>query len=103
MKTMLQRPDDSPFPGLARDPLPGQRHERFPARSRTAAFCSLRKSASTNRNLQTLMKILNSICPPLFGLGRLAIPMALAVMALGACTKKDGAAAGGAPGPLDRC
>ena len=35
------------------------------------------------------MKILNSICPPLFGLGRLAIPMALAVMALGACTKKE--------------
>ena len=33
------------------------------------------------------MKILNSICPPLFGLGRLAIPMALA-MTLGACTKK---------------
>ena len=29
MKTMLQRPDDSPFPGLARDPLPGQRHEGF--------------------------------------------------------------------------
>ena len=35
------------------------------------------------------MKILNSICPPLFGLGRLAIPMALALMALGACTKKE--------------
>jgi RND family efflux transporter MFP subunit len=35
------------------------------------------------------MKILNSICPPLFGLGRLAIPMALAVMTLGACTKKE--------------
>ena len=34
------------------------------------------------------MKILNSICPPLFGLGRLAIPMALATMTLGACTKK---------------
>ena len=34
------------------------------------------------------MKILNSICPPLFGLGRLAIPMALAAMTLGACTKK---------------
>src|SRR4029453_5245930 len=30
-ETMLQRPDDSPFPGLARDPLPGQRHEGFPA------------------------------------------------------------------------
>ena len=25
MKTMLQRPDDSPLPGLARDPLAGQR------------------------------------------------------------------------------
>ena len=35
------------------------------------------------------MKILNSICPPPFGVGRLAIPMALAVMALGACTKKE--------------
>ena len=35
------------------------------------------------------MKILNSICPPLFGLGRLAIPMALAVMTLGACKKKE--------------
>ena len=35
------------------------------------------------------MKILNFICPPPFGLGRLAIPMALAVMALGACTKKE--------------
>jgi RND family efflux transporter MFP subunit len=34
------------------------------------------------------MKIPNSICPPLFGLGRLAIPIALAVMTLGACTKK---------------
>ncbi|HEX3231738.1 MAG TPA: hypothetical protein VHQ95_22360, partial [Pyrinomonadaceae bacterium] len=34
------------------------------------------------------MKILNSICPPLFGLGRLAIAMALAAMTLGACTKK---------------
>jgi RND family efflux transporter MFP subunit len=34
------------------------------------------------------MKILNSICPPLFGLGRLVIPMALAAMTLGACTKK---------------
>jgi multidrug efflux pump subunit AcrA (membrane-fusion protein) len=34
------------------------------------------------------MKILNSIFPPLFGLGRLAIPMALAIMTLVACTKK---------------
>ncbi len=40
---------------------------------------------------------------PIWGLGRLAIPMALAVMTLGACTKKDRAAAGGAPGPLGRC
>jgi multidrug efflux pump subunit AcrA (membrane-fusion protein) len=37
---------------------------------------------------KTLMKILNSICPPLFSLGRLAIPMALALLALGACKKK---------------
>jgi RND family efflux transporter MFP subunit len=35
------------------------------------------------------MKILNSICPLRFGPGRLAIPMALAVMAPGACTKKE--------------
>ena len=91
MKTLLQRPDESPFPGLARDPLPGQRHDRSPARSRTVAgpFPSSRASAFTNQNLQTLMKILNSICPPPFGVGRLAIPMALAVMALGACTKKE--------------
>lgn len=34
------------------------------------------------------MKILNSICPLPFGLGRLAIPMALALLALGACKKK---------------
>ena len=34
------------------------------------------------------MKILNSICPPVFGLGRLAIPIALALLALGACKKK---------------
>ena len=34
------------------------------------------------------MKILNSICPPLFRLGRLAIPVALAVLTLGACKKK---------------
>ncbi len=40
---------------------------------------------------------------PIWGLGRLAIPMALAVLTLGACKKKDGAAAGGPPGPLDRC
>ena len=45
-------------------------------------------SASTKQNLQTLMKILNSICPPVFGLGRLAIPIALALLALGACKKK---------------
>src|SRR4029453_14145926 len=89
MKTMLQRPDDSPFPGLARDPLPSQRHEGFLHALELRLFCSLRKSAATNRNLRTLMKILNSICPPPFGLGRLAIPMALAVMALGACTKKE--------------
>src|SRR5215468_9906188 len=36
----------------------------------------------------TLMKILNSICPPRFSLGRVAIPMALALLALGACKKK---------------
>ena len=35
------------------------------------------------------MKILNSICPPLFRLGRLAIPVALAVLTLGACKKKE--------------
>jgi membrane fusion protein, multidrug efflux system len=34
------------------------------------------------------MKILNSICPPLFGLGRPAILMALALLAFGACQKK---------------
>jgi len=34
------------------------------------------------------MKILNSICPPRFGLGRLAIMMALALVVLGACKKK---------------
>jgi len=38
--------------------------------------------------MKTLMKILNSICPSSSGLGRLAIPMALAVMSLAACTKK---------------
>jgi RND family efflux transporter MFP subunit len=36
----------------------------------------------------THMKILNSIFSPLFGLGHLAIPMALAILALAACTKK---------------
>ncbi len=35
------------------------------------------------------MKTLNSICPPPSGLGRLAIPMALAVLPLGACSKKE--------------
>jgi RND family efflux transporter MFP subunit len=35
------------------------------------------------------MKILNSIYPPLFGLGRLALPIVLAVMTLGACKKKE--------------
>jgi membrane fusion protein, multidrug efflux system len=44
--------------------------------------------ASTKQNLQTLMKIMNSICPPVFGLGRLAIPIVLAFLALGACKKK---------------
>ena len=39
-------------------------------------------------NTLTKMKILNSICPPSFGLGRLAVPMALAVLTLAACTKK---------------
>ncbi len=34
------------------------------------------------------MKILNSICPPVFGLGRLAIPIVLAFLALDACKKK---------------
>src|SRR6476620_1856804 len=34
------------------------------------------------------MKILNSSCPPLFDLGRFAIPMALTLLALGACKKK---------------
>jgi RND family efflux transporter MFP subunit len=33
------------------------------------------------------MKILNSIYPPPFGLGRLAIPMAFGLLALGACKK----------------
>ena len=37
---------------------------------------------------RTLMMILNSIFPPRFGLGRLAIPMAFALLALGACKKK---------------
>src|SRR5215468_622772 len=37
----------------------------------------------------TLMKILNSIYPPLFHLGRLALPMVFTVMTLGACTKKE--------------
>jgi membrane fusion protein, multidrug efflux system len=45
--------------------------------------------AFTKQNLQTLMKILNSIYPPLFGLGRLALPIVLAVMTLGACKKKE--------------
>ena len=40
---------------------------------------------------------------PIWGLGRLAIPMALAVMTLGACTKKEEPPSGGAPGPLGRC
>jgi RND family efflux transporter MFP subunit len=35
------------------------------------------------------MKILNSICPPLFGLGRVALPMVLAITTLGACKKKE--------------
>jgi len=35
------------------------------------------------------MKIMNSIYRPLFGLGRLALPMVLAVMPLGACKKKE--------------
>ena len=58
--------------------------------SSTAAgpFCSVRAPATTNQSAQTSMKILNSIFPPLFGLGRLAIPMALAIMTLVACTKK---------------
>lgn len=51
-------------------------------------ICPLRDSALTNRNLKTLMKILNSTCPPSFVLGRLAIPMALVLLALGACKKK---------------
>jgi RND family efflux transporter MFP subunit len=38
--------------------------------------------------MRTLMKILSSICPPPFRVGRLAIPMALALLALGACKKK---------------
>ena len=38
------------------------------------------------------MKILNSICPPLFSLGRLAIPMALVLLAFNACKKKAEAA-----------
>ena len=38
--------------------------------------------------MKTLMKILGSICPPPFGLGRFAIPIALALLPLGACTKK---------------
>lgn len=54
MKNLLQRRDDSPFPRLARDPLPGQRHDPSPARSRTAAFCSLRESASTNQDCRRL-------------------------------------------------
>src|SRR5215472_18693908 len=37
----------------------------------------------------TLMKILNSIYPPLFRLGRVMLPMVLAVMTLGACKKKE--------------
>jgi multidrug efflux pump subunit AcrA (membrane-fusion protein) len=39
--------------------------------------------------MKTLMKILNSICPPPNGLGRFAIRIALAVMALGGCKKKE--------------
>jgi RND family efflux transporter, MFP subunit len=35
------------------------------------------------------MKTLNSIYPPLFGLGRLALPIVLAVMTLEACKKKE--------------
>jgi len=35
------------------------------------------------------MKIMNSIYRPLFGLGRLALPMVFAVMPLGACKKKE--------------
>ena len=91
MKTMLERRHDSPFPRPAPDQLPGQRHDRSPARSRTVTrpFCSSQASTSTNQNLETLMKILNSICPPLFRLGRLAIPVALAVLTLGACKKKE--------------
>src|SRR5215468_1014813 len=37
----------------------------------------------------TLMKILNSIYPPLFRLGRVMLPMVLAVMTVGACKKKE--------------
>lgn len=35
------------------------------------------------------MKILNSIYPPLFGLGRLTLPIVFVVMTLGACKKKE--------------
>jgi membrane fusion protein, multidrug efflux system len=60
------------------------------APSRTAAepSCSMRASAPSNQNRQTLMKISNSIFAPLFGFGRVVILMALALLALGACKKK---------------
>jgi len=61
------------------------------SRSRSAArpFALCAASASTNQNLYTLMKILNFICPPLFSLGRVALPIVLAVTTLGACKKKE--------------
>jgi hypothetical protein len=77
-----------------------KRHIMMPVWSKTrrrelgppsASFVKGRRRNRRDRDVTQrfhTMKTLNSICPTLFGLGRLAILMALAVMTLGACTKK---------------
>ena len=48
----------------------------------------MRPSAHTKQNLQIPMKILNSILPSVFCLGRIVIPSVIAVSALTGCKKK---------------
>ena len=103
MKTMLQRPDDSPFPGLARDPLPGQRHDRSPARSRTAAFLlfagiRIHKPKPGDANENTEFHLPATVRPR-----TPCHPDGLGGHGTGRMHKERGAAAGGAPGPLGRC
>ena len=99
---MLQRPDDLPFPGLARDPLAGQRHDRPPARSKTAVFALCGnphpQTETWDAHENTEFHLPATVRPR-----TTCHPDGPGGHDTGRMHKENRAATGGPAGPLDRC